>query len=133
MKDIPFPKLYECFSGLESMRHIWLYTQTFWPLMEDVIRSGRLVIDQFVEDEVFGEDWESLFLKLTNNMAENVLYNPDQINYSVTDKSQEMFSRCMKAPMYIEVAQSAEKYNSLKSRRQDPSETEGGKTQEAAD
>lgn len=114
LKDVPFPKLCRCFSGLESIGRIQVYTYTFLQLMNEVVRSSRLVIDKFVEDEVFGKDWEGLFLKSTNDMAENLFYSPDQINYSITNKSQEMFSCCLEVPVYVKIKQEVRNFNNLK-------------------
>jgi len=103
LKDIHFPKLYEYFSGLENNDRIWLYAKAFPLLMRDLVQSSRLVIDKFVDDGLFGKDWESLFLEVINELAETVLYDPETIDYSVTPESQAMFIEVISAPVKIEI------------------------------
>lgn len=91
MNDITFPKLYEYFAGLPNVRHTQFYADMFWMFMDEVVQSSRLVIDKYVEDGIWGEDWEQLFLETTNELATTVLYNPSEINYSVTPDSQREF------------------------------------------
>ena len=66
MKDIPFPKLYEYFGNLENIRQSEIYVRIFWSFMDNLVRSSRLVIDRFMEEGAFGEDWEKFFLDITN-------------------------------------------------------------------
>lgn len=109
---IPFPKLCKHFNGLKCLQDTLHYTDMFYPFMNMVVRSSRLVIDKFVEKGIFGNDWKNLFLKLTAEMAEDVLYSPAQINYSVSDKSQEMFSLYLKTPVRNNVNQAIQDFKS---------------------
>lgn len=91
MKDLTFPKLYQYFSSLNNYPRMVFYLITFSQLCYDITITSRLAIDQFIEYGRLGEDWEALLLKTTNEMVEDVLYNPEKIDYSVTSESQEMF------------------------------------------
>lgn len=99
MNEIIFPKLYEYFGNLENLQHVDFYTRTFNMFQGELVASSCLVIDKFVEDGVWEEDWENLFLKTINAMTEIVLYDPEKINYSVTPKSQEMFINDIDVPV----------------------------------
>lgn len=104
LKDIPFPKLYKYFGNLKNIRQSETYVRIFWSFMDNLIRSSRLAIDRFVEEGAFGEDWENLFLDITNKLAESVLYDPKVIDCSVEPKSQEMFMKDVSAPVEARIA-----------------------------
>lgn len=114
VNNVPFPKLCKHFSGVENSLNTMLCVDAFLSFMNDIVRSSRLVIDEFVEKGFFGEDWNDLFLKLTNDMVEDVLYDPAQINYSISDDSQEMFSLYLEAPVYANVNRAVQNFNYVK-------------------
>lgn len=120
LKDIPFPKLYEYFGNLENIRQSEIYVRVFWCFMDDLVRSSRLIIDKFVEEGTFGEDWENLFLDITNKLAMSVLYDPKAIDYSVEPGSQEMFEKDISAPTEAWIAH----MTGLWRYRLDPSDSE---------
>ena len=91
MKNIVFPKLYEHFGNQPNIMCTQSYAHIFLEFVVEVVHSSRLIIDKFVEDGTFGEDWEQIFLETTNELAETVLYDPSKINYSVTPESQREF------------------------------------------
>ena len=68
-----------------------------------MICSSCLILDELIERETFGENWESLFIDTINKMAEDVLYNPQEIDFSVTEDSQKYFERILHAGVYVEV------------------------------
>lgn len=104
LKDIPFPKLYEYFGNLEDIRQTKIYVRSFWSFLDELVRSSRLVMDRFVEEGTWGEDWESLFCKMTNELASSVLYDPERIDYSVMPGSQEMFMKDIAASANARIA-----------------------------
>ena len=104
MSGIIFPKLYEYFSNLSDISHTQFYADTFWSFMDETVKSSRLIIDKFVEDGVFGKDWMQLFLKVTNELAETVLYNPSEINFSITPDSQREFQIYLLEPIDKQIA-----------------------------
>ena len=87
---------------------IEIYVRIFCSFMDDLVRSSRLVIDKFVEEGTFGEDWENLFLDITNELAESVLYDPKMIDYSVEPASQEVFMKDISAPVEAWIAHMTE-------------------------
>ena len=103
LKDIPFPKLCKYFGNSEDIMQIDIYVRIFCSFMDDLVRSSRLVIDKFVEEGTFGEDWENLFLDITNKSAESVLYDPKVIDYSMELRSQEMFQKDISAPVEAQI------------------------------
>lgn len=111
LKDVPFPKLYEYFGNLESISQSEIYVRTFWSFMDNLIQASRLVIDRFVDEGAFGEDWENLFLDITNKLAESVLYDPKVIDYSVEPRSQEMFMKDVSAPVEDRIAYMIERWH----------------------
>lgn len=117
LKDIEFPKLYKHFGHFEDVKYVKIYTYTFLKFMDEVVQSSRLVIDKFVEDGLFGEDWENVFLEATNKLAESVLYDPKEIDYSVESRSQEMFIKDISAPVEAQISI----YDQI---RPDPSDSE---------
>lgn len=107
MNGIYFPKVYKDFSTLSPLSLISnpaRCSTIFLTFMDHIVGSGRLVIDELVEKGYWGEDWENLFLKMINEMVEDVFYDPNQIDYSVTPKSQELFIEVITAPVYAEVS-----------------------------
>lgn len=97
MKDLTFPKLYQYFSSFKNDYHMKFYSATFSQFCKDIVIASRLAIDKFIEDGALGEDWEDLLLKMTNEMVEDVIYNPEEIDYSVTPASQDMFIKNISA------------------------------------
>lgn len=99
MHDIVFPRLYEYFGNMSNVRHTQIYADTFWSFMNEVVHSSRLIIDKLVEDDIFGENWEQLFLETTNKLAELVLYDPSKINYSLASELQQKFQNYLLEPV----------------------------------
>lgn len=99
LNDLHFPKLYQDFSALADLNDTALYSTVFSTLMGDVVGSSRLIIDELVETDVFGEDWETFFLDAINEMTERVFYDPKQIDYTVAPGSQEKFNEFISAPV----------------------------------
>lgn len=103
LQDIPFPKIYEYFYTLENKEHVGIYSSMFLSLRNLVVQSSRLVIDKFVEDGLFGEDWIKFFHKTVNDLVPSVLYNPESIDYTVTPQSQPAFEKDLSYPVLVNV------------------------------
>ena len=99
LKDIQFPKLHQDFSAFGELEDTALCAGRFLLLMDFVVGSSRLIIDELVELNIFGEDWENLFLDAINDMTERVFYDPAQIEYTITPNSQEKFEKVVAAPV----------------------------------
>lgn len=103
LDKIPFPKLYEAFYSLEGERSTAVYAETFCSFMDDLAHSYRLIIDEFIEEGLLGKNWENLLLEAVNKLAETVLYNPEEIDYTVTPECQERFMKVIANPVYMKV------------------------------
>lgn len=113
MNGLIFPKLYQYFSSFNNYTRIAFYSETFSQLCNDIVIASRLAIDEFIEYGILGEDWETLLLKITNEMVEDVIYNPEEIDYSVTPASQEMFVKNISAPVYAEIMATINQLDSM--------------------
>ena len=99
MENIVFPKLYKCFGNQPNINCTKSHVERFCSFMDEVVQSSRLIIDKFVEAGTFGEDWEQLFLETTNELAETVLYDPSEINYSIVPETQREFQIYLLEPV----------------------------------
>lgn len=113
MNGLIFSKLYQYLSNFNNYTRIAFYSETFSQLCNDIVIASRLALDAFIEYETLGKDWETLFLKMTNEMVEDVIYNPEEIDYSVTPASQEMFVKNISAPVYAEIEATIRQLNSM--------------------
>lgn len=104
LKDIHFPKLYEYLCGFEDNNRVLVYATAFLSFMRDFVHSSRLVIDKFVDEGMFGEDWENFFLEVINELTKSVLYDTEIIDDAVSPDSQAMFIEIISAPIKIELA-----------------------------
>lgn len=59
----------------------------------------NLILDEFIDQDLFGEEWKNLFKQTINEMAKDVFYLPDEIDYSIEPKSQEAFAELLKYPV----------------------------------
>lgn len=98
LKDICFPKVYESLAQLplDPMMECAGAFSVFLPYVNFL---GCLIIDELIEMNVFGDDWGSSFLKTINGMAENVFYNPSELDFTTTPKSQKSFIDFISAPI----------------------------------
>jgi len=80
---------------------MYLCADEFPGHLTHIAGSTCLIIDALVERGVLGDDWEELFRNMTNKMAEDVLYDPSKIDFTVKEKSQEKFIRLLHAPVYF--------------------------------
>lgn len=99
LNNLHFPKLYQDFSDFPDLRDTAFCSNIFSLLMDFVVGSSRLIIDELVEKGFLGEDWEKFFLDTINEMTERVFYNPMQIDYTIAPGSQEQFNEFISAPV----------------------------------
>ena len=83
LKDIPYPKIYEKIANLKNHEMIPYCATNFSILIGEVIRTFMLVLDQFVEEDLFGKEFGQLFLKAINEMAENKIEGVVSVNSSI--------------------------------------------------
>ena len=107
LKDIWFPKLKEAFASLRTYEatqligkvfEMGLCAKTFSEFLGMVVVSACLVIDELAEKGCLGDKWESLFIDMTNQMAERVFYAPSEIDFTAPDGSQEKFKKLLAFP-----------------------------------
>lgn len=106
MNEIFYPKLYQSFGKLKDLDMIKVYTHTFCLFRDELVVSCCLALDKFIECGSLGENWEDLLLKTLNNMAEDIFYNPEEINYITTAESETMFFYEMAIPVCKEIERS---------------------------
>lgn len=99
LNNIQFPKLHQDFIALGDLKDAAICAKNFLLLMDYVVSSSRLIIDELVEFNLLGDDWENLFLGAINDMAERVFYDPAQIEYAIKPNSQEKFEKIVAAPV----------------------------------
>ncbi|WIW71458.1 hypothetical protein [Anaerosinus gibii] len=101
LRDIPFPKLYQCFCYIESPANFIKCLKAFYSIRDNVVWTSRLVLDKLVENGHFGDGdkWYYFFLEMINNMAEQILYDPAKIDYSIEPGSQTKFEQVLSAPL----------------------------------
>ena len=100
LEGIVFPKVYEYFYNLKTLKQLSFYANAFRCFINDFDIPFLLVLDKFIEDGVLDDNWEDLLVSKMNEMAETVLYDPDKIDYSITPESQEMFFDDLFTPVY---------------------------------
>lgn len=100
LRDISFPKLYQNFASLPR-DEAELYAKGFSGFLQDIVISSCLILDELVERGTFGDDWENLFRTMINELAEDVLYNPSQLDFSIQEGSQEKFEKLLAVPVYL--------------------------------
>jgi len=98
LKDIMFPKLYTDFISL-PFQHMEFYAMEFPGFLTDIVGESCLILDALVEKGIFGEEWEKVFLDVTNDMVESVFYKPSEIDFTISPGSQEKFERLLLNPV----------------------------------
>lgn len=101
LRDIAFPNLYQCFCYIENPANFIKCLKAFYAIRDIVVWTSCLILDKLVEDNHFGDDdkWYYFFLKMTNNMAERVFYDPAKIDYSIAPEAQTKFEQVLSAPI----------------------------------
>lgn len=77
------------------------YAMEFRTFLRGFIMSSCLIMDELVEQGIFGEDWEKLFINEVNEQFDSVLYDPHELDFSITKDSQKQFERLLHAPVLI--------------------------------
>lgn len=102
LDEICFPKIYEALLHT-PLDLIAQYTEEYLQMwITDTIISN-LILDELVEKNFFGENWCALFLDKVNEMAEEVLYNPQTVEFFEEEYAQEKFVRLLHAGVFLEV------------------------------
>lgn len=96
LSDIHFPKIYQDFCSPDDPSYTAAYATIFFAFRDAIVGSCRLIYDALIDNGYF-TDWETFFLSTINEMTEKVFYNPAEIDYTVTPKSQEKFEKIISA------------------------------------
>lgn len=59
------------------------------------IESCLLLLDELIEKEYLGEDWQELFRVMTNQKAQDVLYNPATVKCDINLDSQQAYEKIL--------------------------------------
>lgn len=102
LNSICFPKVYNDLSVLSSS-DIWKHSLHFNQLMNGVTLVNCLILDELVENGYLGEDWYDFLCSTTKEMAKEIFYDPNDINYTVTPKSQDSFMKIFSAAIQFEI------------------------------
>ena len=95
LRDITFSRVYEAFYKIKDYTIIDNFVKVYLDLRDRVVFCGRLVIDKFVEEGLFGESWPDTFRKYINNLAPFVLYNPKDVDCCIREGSQAAFEKIL--------------------------------------
>lgn len=91
IQGIPFsPVREELFTSL-------IDSSVFHSLLAYYVPQSILILDEFIEKGYFGTNWEKLFCEITNEMANDIIFNPDNINCSLYPESQKSFMKLLSA------------------------------------
>lgn len=99
LQEIWFPKIYQYLFDFRNLNKIKYHFIKFYTLLESIVIPVNLVLDEFIDQDFFGKEWENLFKQTLNEMARDVFYLPDQIDYSIEPKSQEAFEELLGYPV----------------------------------
>lgn len=99
LSDIWFPKIYQYLFDLCNLNDIQYHFNKFNNRLNLMVIPVNLILDEFIDQDLFGEEWKNLFKQTINEMAKDVFYLPDEIDYSIEPKSQEAFAELLKYPV----------------------------------
>lgn len=102
LDSVCFPGIYKSLYTMAT-EEIDLFVEVFSQYLERFIVETCLILDKFVEEGVWGDRWETLFRNISNEMAGEVLYDPETIDFSTTVDSQEKFWRILHAGVWVEI------------------------------
>ena len=104
LDDVIFPKIYDAGMLLSDKQLEWFGAEC-WPMIQNMVICGCLVLDVLVELGQLGEDWEHTFLNFTNQLATSVLYDPKELDFSIDDKkrAQESFWEILNISVSLEI------------------------------
>ena len=102
LDDICFPSIYEKLFVL-PFPLVELFAEVFSQYIIRFAVESCLILDELIEDGVFGNNWETLFRDMSNELAETVLYDPQSVDFSTTEKSQQKYHRLLHAKVQVEI------------------------------
>lgn len=105
LDNICFPDMCHAFFRLKNTDDMIDYVDMFIKFKNCIENLSILVLDEFIENGLLGDDWENLFLDTINEMVERVFYNPEKIDFTVTDtkSAQEVFEKLLYSSALFEI------------------------------
>ena len=98
--DICFPRLRYGLHQWSSLDEIKRYAQTFQEFITQVVHTTRILIDRFIEDGIWEDNWENLFLTTTKDLTELVLFDHKTLDFSTNNPmAQKKFSEILITPV----------------------------------
>ncbi|MBS5549940.1 MAG: hypothetical protein KHX40_12215 [Oscillospiraceae bacterium] len=107
LRDVHFPIIYESLLPLH-LDALEFCVDDFLLFLRKVVVLSCLLIDGLIERGIFSDNWAELFRSISNEMAEDVLYDPNKIDLSFTEVAQEKFKKLLNAPVYAIIQQELE-------------------------
>jgi len=100
LSGITFPNLYIAFSHIKKPYDMFQCKKSLDTFRSIYVSSSLLILDEVVEKNRLGEGWYDFFCEGINEIANEVLYRPDEVDYSAEGRNQEAFERILSAPAY---------------------------------
>jgi len=103
LRDIRFPNLYEAFDCFDSFDDMKECVSVFELMQFKFVYLSKLIIDEFVDKGYFGDgyEWHYFFIDTLNKMSEKLLFDPENIDYTINSKSQEWFEAILSMPIWM--------------------------------
>lgn len=102
LDELCFPKIYE--NLLRNPCDLAeQYAEEFLHMLRTVTVISNLIFDELIEKGFLGDDWETLLLDRVNQMADEVLYDPQKVELFTADHAQEKFIRLLHAGVFLEM------------------------------
>lgn len=102
LSEICFPAIYERLFPL-PLEVICQCANFFIQLLSEFMVESNLILDELIEQGAFGDEWEKHFREISNELAETVLYDPQSVDFSTTEKSQQKYHRLLHAKVQVEI------------------------------
>lgn len=90
LRNIWFPKVHKDFSTLTTTDIAFLQS-IFSDLLASVVFKSRFIFDELVEKGKLGNDWETVFYEVINDMSKRVFYVPSDLDLTVRPGAEEKF------------------------------------------
>ena len=107
LNDVHFTSIYNTFRLIDDYEKMSHCVETFKLLLGEFILTTILVLDDLVERGCFGggDDWYSFFLEVINKKAGKLLYNSDEIVFTIEPEhkrnSQVLFESILSIPILM--------------------------------
>lgn len=101
LDNVCFPKVSRHLWTLPTLNERFSCAANFTNIMEDSINMSLLFYDQFIEDGLFGDDWESTFCETMNRLTTSVLYDPKSVDHLSAPNVQDAFLKITSVSAFV--------------------------------